>query len=116
MKNKLVAALLALFLGGLGIHKFYLGQIFKGFLYLIFCWTFIPALISFFEAIILLVMSEDNFNKRYNPEMYVPVTSQSAPIAGQTKKCPYCAEEVMLGAIKCKHCGSSITMEEGARV
>ena len=37
-KNKLAAALFALFLGGLGIHKFYLGQVWQGILYLVFCW------------------------------------------------------------------------------
>ncbi len=26
----------------------------------------------------------------------------------QTKACPYCAEEVLLAAVKCKHCGSEI--------
>ncbi len=36
-KNKLVAALLALFLGGLGIHKFYLGRTGWGIIYLLFC-------------------------------------------------------------------------------
>jgi len=42
--------LLALFLGGFGFHKFYLGQPGLGVLYLLFCWTFIPSIISVVEA------------------------------------------------------------------
>lgn len=60
-KNKLVAALLAILLGGVGIHKFYLGKIGQGILYLVFCWTFIPALIGFFEGIFYLATSDENF-------------------------------------------------------
>jgi TM2 domain-containing membrane protein YozV len=66
MKNKIVAALLALFLGGLGFHRFYLGQIGLGILHLVFCWTFIPAFVGFVDGIVLLVMSEDKFNAKYN--------------------------------------------------
>ncbi|RYH00917.1 MAG: NINE protein [Alphaproteobacteria bacterium] len=65
-KSKIVAGILALFLGGLGIHKFYLGQNGWGVIYLIFFWTFIPAIIAFFEAIILLVMNEDRFDEKFN--------------------------------------------------
>lgn len=60
-KNKLVAALCALFLGSIGIHKFYLGNKVQGVLYLIFFWTFIPAILGFVDAIRLLLMSEQNF-------------------------------------------------------
>ncbi|RKO71209.1 TM2 domain-containing protein [Sphingobacterium puteale] len=42
MKDKTTAALMAFFLGGFGAHRFYLGQIGLGFLYLLFCWTLIP--------------------------------------------------------------------------
>jgi hypothetical protein len=64
-KNKLVAALLAIFLGGFGIHKFYLGKIGQGVLYLLFCWTFIPALIGFIEGIIYLATSDQDFERKY---------------------------------------------------
>lgn len=65
-KSRIAAALLAFFLGGLGVHRFYLGNIGLGFLYLIFCWTFIPSIIAFIEFIVFLVMSDDEFNRKYN--------------------------------------------------
>ncbi|MCF9046044.1 TM2 domain-containing protein [Acinetobacter nectaris] len=64
-KNKLVAALLAFFLGGFGIHKFYLGRIGQGFLYLLFCWTFLPAFVAFIEGIIYLCSSDEQFARKY---------------------------------------------------
>jgi TM2 domain-containing membrane protein YozV len=64
-KSKLAAGLLALFLGGIGVHKFYLGQSGMGILYLCFCWTFIPALIGFIEGIIYLTMSDEDFAEKY---------------------------------------------------
>ena len=64
-KNKVVAGLLAIFLGGLGIHKFYLGQNFQGVIYLLFSWTLIPAVIGFFEGIIYLLNSESSFQKTW---------------------------------------------------
>jgi TM2 domain-containing membrane protein YozV len=66
MKNKVVAAVLALFLGGLGIHKFYLGQNFAGIMYLLFSWTFVPGIIAFFEFLGLLLMSDRAFDAQYN--------------------------------------------------
>ena len=57
--NKIAYVLLALFLGGMGIHKFYAGHIFLGILYLLFCWTGIPSLIAFIEFIIAICKSSD---------------------------------------------------------
>lgn len=62
-KDKQLAAVLALLLGGLGVHKFYLGKVGQGILYLIFCWTLIPAIVSFIEAIVLLSQSEESFQR-----------------------------------------------------
>jgi TM2 domain-containing membrane protein YozV len=65
-KNKTIAAVLAIFVGGLGIHKFYLGKPFLGVLYLIFCWTAVPSIIALIEGIIYIASSEDDFNRKYN--------------------------------------------------
>lgn len=67
MKDKNIAAILAFPLfGGLGAHKFYLGQVGAGIVYLAFTWTLIPAIVAFFEFIILALMDKDEFNRRYN--------------------------------------------------
>jgi TM2 domain-containing membrane protein YozV len=66
MKNKTTAAILAFLLGGIGVHRFYLGQGGLGLLYLIFCWTFIPLVVSFIDFIIFLTMDEQTFNNKYN--------------------------------------------------
>lgn len=66
MKDKTTATLLAFLLGGLGAHKFYLGQTGMGIVYLLFCWTFIPSVIAFVEFLSLAFMSRDEFNRRYN--------------------------------------------------
>jgi TM2 domain-containing membrane protein YozV len=54
----------AILLGGVGIHKFYLGRVGQGILYLVFCWTFIPALVGFIEGIIYLTMSDHDFEEK----------------------------------------------------
>lgn len=61
VKSKIAAGLLAIFLGGIGIHKFYLGKISLGIVYLVFCWTGIPAIIGFIEGIVYLCSSDHNF-------------------------------------------------------
>lgn len=65
MKDKTVAALLAFFLGALGVHKFYMGKIGSGFLYLIFWWTGIPGIIAFIDFIVYLTCTDKEFNERY---------------------------------------------------
>lgn len=64
-KSRTLAAVLALFLGGLGIHKFYLGQIGWGVVYLVFVWTFVPMLAGAIEGIRYLLMSDKEFFEKY---------------------------------------------------
>jgi hypothetical protein len=50
-KDRNAAIILAVCSGFMGGHKFYLGEVGKGFLYLFFWWTFIPAWLSLYEAL-----------------------------------------------------------------
>jgi TM2 domain-containing membrane protein YozV len=65
-KSKNTAGILAIFLGGLGIHKFYLGKFGIGILYLVFCWTYIPAILGVIEGIIYLTSSDEKFYSKYD--------------------------------------------------
>lgn len=64
-KDKTTAGILAVLLGGIGVHKFYLGEIGLGILYLCFSWTFIPSIIGFIEGIIYLTKSDEEFETKY---------------------------------------------------
>lgn len=66
-KSKTAAGILALFLGGLGVHRFYLRQPLIGLIFLLACWTYIPAIIGFIEGIMLLTQSEEGF--RVKPKL-----------------------------------------------
>jgi TM2 domain-containing membrane protein YozV len=64
-KSKGAAAFLALFLGGLGVHKFYLEQPIMGLIYLCFCWTFVPAILGALEGLNYIFMSQKTFAERH---------------------------------------------------
>lgn len=66
MKSRISAALFALLLGGFGVHKFYLGKIGTGLIYLLFSWTGIPAIIGIIEGILYIGTKDDEeFNAKY---------------------------------------------------
>jgi len=64
-KDRVTAGILALLLGGIGAHKFYLEETRLGILYLCFSWTLIPALIGFIEGILYLTKSDVEFERQY---------------------------------------------------
>ena len=49
-RDEVVGILLALFLGGFGIHHFYLRRVGLGILYACFCWTPFPWVLGFIEC------------------------------------------------------------------
>lgn len=65
-KSKYVAGLLGILLGGLGIHKFYLGSWGWGLVYLLLFWTYIPALVALVEGVRYLTLSQDVFSEKAN--------------------------------------------------
>lgn len=66
VKSKIAAGLLAIFLGSLGVHKFYMGKIGMGILYLVFCWTGIPGVIGIIEGIVYLCSNDENFQLKHH--------------------------------------------------
>ncbi len=70
-KSKLTAGLLALFLGGLGVHKFYLGYSMPGVIMLISTivtcgWGgIVTSIISLIEGILYLTKSDEEFTEIY---------------------------------------------------
>jgi TM2 domain-containing membrane protein YozV len=115
-KSKTTAAILAFLLGGLGIHKFYLGQTLQGILYLVFCWTWIPLILSLIDFIIYLTMSEQAFQEKYcnggnqqhQQTYYQPYQQTPYNAQGQSKFCPSCGTRVETGTRFCPNCGNQI--------
>lgn len=72
-KNRIVAAIMALIGGSLGIHKFYLGHIGQGILYLLMTFIIsagfkfpITMFLGIIDGIKLLSMSDSEFDEKYN--------------------------------------------------
>ncbi|WP_339868703.1 TM2 domain-containing protein [Pseudohongiella nitratireducens] len=68
-KSKVFASLLAIFLGGFGFHRFYLGQ-WWGLFYLLFCWTGLPFIVGFIEGIVFLCVNGSTWDAKYGGVEY----------------------------------------------
>lgn len=63
--EKRTAVLLCLALGFLGAHRFYLHQPWQGLCYFLFCWTFVPLVMSLVDAGKLSRMSCSEFHEEF---------------------------------------------------
>lgn len=70
-KDKVVAGVLAFVLGTLGAHHFYLGNGGTGILYLLFCWFPVTWIAAIVDGIQLLTRHQADFDRRYNPHLYM---------------------------------------------
>ena len=59
--DRVTASVLAILLGGLGVHHFYMGETALGILDILFCWTGIPSLVAFIDGVVWLCESNEEF-------------------------------------------------------
>jgi TM2 domain-containing membrane protein YozV/Tfp pilus assembly major pilin PilA len=64
-RSRIAAAALAVFAGGFGAHRFFLGQ-WWGVFYLLLFWTYIPFLIGLIEGIVFLATDQESWNRKHN--------------------------------------------------
>jgi len=127
--SRMVAFLLCLFLGGFGVHRFYVGKGGSGLLYL--CTGGLFYIGWFIDLILILAGSfTDNFGlpltewngSNVQPVATVttyqqqPVQQPSGPISTQTntikntKYCPTCGTANEMGSTYCSSCGSVLDL------
>ena len=63
-QSRATAILLAFLVGMFGLHHIYLGNRRRGLSYLAFCWTMVPAALAWIDGIRLVMMTEEDFERR----------------------------------------------------
>ncbi len=71
--NKSVLLFLTFFFGGFGAHKFYVKKYWQGLFYLLFCFTYVPAIIALVEFVIYASTSAEKLQEEYPETKSVPV-------------------------------------------
>ena len=81
-KSETTGLVLALFLGGVGAHHFYLGNVKLGIVYALLCWTFIPVIVGFLECFFMSDrVKEWNEQKAYAIAGQVRLLNRSEELA-----------------------------------
>jgi TM2 domain-containing membrane protein YozV len=64
-KSKVVYGILAILLGGLGIHKFYMGNVQQGIFYLLLSCVGVGGVLGLVTGIMALMKSDEEFHQKY---------------------------------------------------
>lgn len=64
-KDRVTAGILAILIGSLGVHYFYLGKTMPGIVFLLFCCTGIPSVLALIQGILMLTMTDEQFDQKY---------------------------------------------------
>ncbi len=121
-RDEVVGILLALFLGGFGIHQFYLRRIGLGILYLCFSWTPIPWVLGFIECFFMpgrvrefnaiqaagiaasLGIAMPGWGQPFNVTVNMPPATQP----GTLQACGRCGQTNPTGSKFCSACGGTL--------
>ena len=130
-RDEVVGILLALFLGGFGIHHFYLRRTGLGILYACFCWTPFPWVLGFIECFFMpgrvrefnaiqaagiaaaLGITMPAYGQPINVTVNVPPAEASPATgaitpAGTLVACGKCGKTNPVGAKFCSACGGAL--------
>ncbi len=133
-RDEVVGILLALFLGGFGVHHFYLRRTGLGILYCCFCWTPFPGVLGFIECFFMpgrvrefnaiqaagiaaaLGIAMPAYGQPINVTVNVPASAgvhlRTEPSAiaqpGTLVACPRCQKTNPVGAKFCSGCGTAL--------
>lgn len=125
-RDELVGVLLAIFLGGFGLHHFYVGRVGLGVLYIVFSWTGIPWILGWIEcffmpgrvrmynaiqaaglAAVLGIGVPGWGAPAYASPVYVSVQAPAA-VEGTLVACASCGRANASGARYCCGCGTQL--------
>lgn len=100
-KSRVAYGLLAIFLGGLGVHRFYLGQYLPGVFYFLFSWTLIPLLFGLGEGVIALVKNDDWFQAKL--DAIAAANERKAALAAERAAKAEAARQAKIEALVAEH-------------
>jgi TM2 domain-containing membrane protein YozV len=121
-RDEVVGVLLALFLGGFGVHHFYLRRTGLGILYLLFSWTGITWILGFIECFFMpgrvrefnaiqaagiasaLGMPLPAWGQPFTVNVHPTAVSQPSTLSA----CTRCSQTNAAGAKFCSSCGGSL--------